>query len=143
MILWCDDCECKYYKDGQCVSEVVCIDECHECGSFESYREEKEWLTPFWKRMLDRDNNIVCRVQYYGNEFEVKGRKFYVEYKGDYASVTDGETGLACGQRHELEKRIDKIIELTPAVEPRLEDLPIATYNDKTRKFTYESGDRQ
>jgi hypothetical protein len=139
MIVWCDCQECKYNEEGQCIGEVICLDQDGECEDFESYLEEKEWQTPYWKRMLDRDNNRVCRVQYYGNEFEVKGRKFYVDFKGEYSSVTDGETGLACGRKSEIESRIDKISKAAQSVKPRLEELPIATYNDKTRKFTYES----
>lgn len=139
MIVWCDSYECKYCQEGQCEAEVIYLDEDHDCRDFESYLEEKEWQTPFWKRMLDRDNNQVCRVQYYGNEFEVKGKKFYVEYKGEYTTVTDGETGLSCGSKCELEKRIDRIIELIPTIKPPLEELPIATYNTATRKFTYKS----
>ena len=139
MIVWCDSYECKYCEEGQCKAEVIYIDEDQDCREFESYLDEKEWQTPFWKRMLDRDNNRACRVQYYGNELEVKGRKFYVDYQGECSNVTDRETGLSCGSKFELEKRIDRIIELAPTIEPKLEDLPIATYNDKTRKFTYES----
>lgn len=139
MIVWCDSYECKYCEEGQCKAEVIFIDEDNECRDFESYLEEKEWQTPFWKRMLDRDNNRVCRVQYYGKEFEVKDRKFYVESKSEYATVTDGETGLSVGTKCEIQKFIDKIIKLTLTIEPKLEDLPIATYNDKTRKFTFES----
>jgi hypothetical protein len=139
MIVWCDSYECKYCEEGQCKAEVIYIDEDHECRDFESYLEEKEWSIPFWKRMLDRDNDQICRVQYFGKEVEVKGRKFYVESKSEYATVTDGETGLSCGSRFELEKRIDRIIELTPTIEPKLEELPIATYDGETRKFIYES----
>lgn len=139
MIVWCDSYECKYCEEGQCKAEVICLDEDHDCRDYESYLEEKEWQAPYWKRMLDKKNNRVCRVKYYGNEFEVKGRKFYVDYKSEYATVTDGETGLSCGSRCEIEKRIDRIIELAPTVEPPLEELPIATYDDRTRTFTYES----
>ena len=139
MIVWCDSYECKYCEEGKCEAEVICIDEDNECRDFESYLEEKEWRTPFWKRMLDRDNNRVCRVRYYGKEFEVKDRKFYVESKSEYATVTDGETGVSVGEKCEIQKRIDKIIKLTLTIEPKLEDLPIATYNDETRKFTFKS----
>ena len=139
MIVWCDCYDCMFNREGQCGSEVLYLDEDHDCRDYESYRENEKWQTPYWKRLLDKNNNRVCRVKYYGNEFEVKGRKFYVDYKGEYASVTDGETGMHCGVRCELEKRIDRIIELAPTIEPRLEDLPIATYDSNTRTFTYES----
>lgn len=139
MIVWCDCYECRYCEEGQCQAEVVYLDEMRECREFESYFDEKEWQTPFWKRLLDKNNNRIFRVRYYGKEFEVKGRKFYVENKSNYASVTDGETGLSCGSKFEIEKRINQIIKIAPTVEPHLEEIPVATYDDKTRTFTYES----
>lgn len=139
MIVNCWNDECKYFQRGYCSLHTLTIDEDGECDSFENYRDALEWQKPFWKRMIDRDNNRICRVQYRGKEFEVKGRKFFVESNGDFADVTDAKTGLLCGQFQHIENRIDKIIEMGDVVEPLLESLPIATYDDKTRKFTYEN----
>lgn len=139
MNVWCDCYECRYCEEGECKRKVISLNEGAECMDFESYREEKDWQTPFWKRMSDKENKQICRVRYYGKEFEVKGRKFYVEYKGEHSTATDGETGLSCGEKCDIEKRIDRIIKVAKTYKPSLEELPIATYDDKTRKFTYES----
>lgn len=137
VMCWTD--ECKFALNGYCSLNELTIDEDGECGCFESYFDSPEWNTPFWKRMIDRDNNRICRVQFCGKEIEVKGRKFFVEDRSAFASVTDAKTGLRCSNLNELEDRIDKIIEIGDKVEPLLESLPIAKYDEKTRKFTYES----
>ncbi len=139
MKVYCCKDDCKYIKDNFCESEIICINDDGNCDDFESYLEEKEWQTPYWKRMLDKDNNKVCRVQYRGKKFEINGRTFFVDYKSDYAIVTDFLTGLSCGEVCRLDnKRVDAIIHAAQKVEPPLEDLPIAIYDEKTRKFSYE-----
>lgn len=139
MKVMCWNEECKYCLNGHCSLNELTIDEGCECECFESYFDDPEWQVPFWKRMIDRDNNRLCRVQFRGKEFKVKGRKFFVENRSDYALVTDAKTGLGCGTVAALEDRIDRIIEIGDKVEPLLESLPIATYDEETRKFTYES----
>ena len=131
MRIMCWNDECKYCLNGACSLNAITIGEDGDCECFESYFDDAEWKVPFWKRMLDKDNNRVCRVQYFGKEVEVKGRKFFVEYRSPLASVTDAKTGMACGGLNEIEKRFDKIIEIGDTVEPSLESLPIATYDKK------------
>jgi hypothetical protein len=139
MKVFCNRYDCQYQNEGECCAEIISIDEDGECEDYESYLDQKEWQTPYWKRMIDRNKNQMCRVKWYGQEFEFNGRKFYVDEKGDYVLVTDGATGMSVGQRRCLEERIEKIIEFAPTIEPPLEGLPIATYDQKTRTFTYES----
>lgn len=139
MKVFCNRYDCQYQNEGVCIAAIVCIDEDGECEKYESYLDKKEWQNPYWKRMIDKNNNRICRVKYYGREFELKGRKFYVDEKGECAGVTDGATGYLCGRRFCLEERIDKIIELASTITPPLEELPIATYDPDTRTFTYES----
>ena len=139
MRVFCNRYDCKYQNKGECNAEIIRLDEDGECEAYENYLDQKEWQTPYWKRMNDEKNNRVCRVKWFGQEFEVKGRKFYADEKGDYVIVTDGATGLSCGQKCYIEERIDKIIELAATIKPPLEELPIATYDFKTRTFTYES----
>jgi hypothetical protein len=74
------------------------LDEDGECEDFEDYRNDTEWQTPFWKRMLDRERNREVRVQYKGKEFETGGRVFYIDSNSYFATLTDKETGLACGK---------------------------------------------
>lgn len=139
MTVWCKREECRFCLNGICKSDVIGIDEDGECEDFESYLEQAAWQKPFWKRMIDKENNIICRVLYHGLEFEIKGRKFFVDHKGEYANATDAITGLAAGNKMYLEERIDKINEVAADVKPPLEELPIAIYDEKTRKFIYEN----
>ena len=139
MKVLCNRYDCQFQNNGECCENIICLDEDGECMDYESYLEQKEWQTPYWKRMQDTKNNRICRVKYFGQEFEFRGRKFYVDERGDYAYVTDGATGMGCGMRWHLEERIDRIVEFAPKIEPPLEELPTATYDPTTRTFTYES----
>lgn len=139
MTVYCRKFDCKFCDEGTCKGEIICLDEDGECEDYESYLDQKKWQTPYWKRMRDDKNNRICRVQYYGQEFEINGRKFYVDDKSDYAIATDGATGFACGQKIYIEERFNAIVKAAASVETPLEELPIATYDPNTRTFTYES----
>lgn len=137
MIVLCHSIECKWYNGGECDRGVISLDLDNECECFESYLDEAEWQKPFWKRMIDRETKQAYRVLFHGKEIEIKGRKFFVDNNSDYAIVTDGITGLGCGQKSELETRIDLIIERCPKFDiPLLETLPIGEYDTKTGKVT-------
>lgn len=133
MMVFCEAEDCKWFKDGECCRGTISLDDYKECQDFESYLDEAEWQKPFWKRMLSKDTKEIFRVLFHGKEFEMKGLKLFVESNSDYATVTEGTTGLGVGEKHELEKKIDKVIEymskntLTP-----LEELPIGEYDKKT-----------
>lgn len=137
MDVLCETTDCRYNSVGMCVAGVIIINDGCECEQYESYRDTEEWSKPFWKRMLDRDNNCTCRVQYYGKEIEIGGRQFFIESKGEYAHTTDALTGFGCGNRAFVRERIDKIIEMANKVDTPLSELPIATFDEKTRKFSY------
>lgn len=139
MSVGCWNENCKYHEHGWCKSEHIVIGEDRDCETFEDYHEEEEWKTPFWKRMFDCDTAKNARVKFYGKEIEVHGRIFFVESKSDYATVTDKETGLSCGEFHKLdEERVKKINERAKRWCP-IEELPIAQFDSKTRKLIFET----
>ncbi len=138
VLCWKD--ECKYLTDGcVCGCAVISLDEDGECENFEDYHNDKEWQTPFWKRMLDRERNQECRVKYIGKEIETGGRIFYIESNSYYASLTDKETGLLCGTMAKLNENVDIVGKIKEAAKKytSVMDLPIAVYDEKTHKFSY------
>jgi hypothetical protein len=137
-LCWKD--ECKYLTDGSvCGRAVISLDEDGECENFEDYHDDAEWQTPFWKRMFDRERNQECRVKYIGKEIETGGRIFYIEINGYYASITDKETGLKCGDMAQFDDNVDIVGKIKEAAKKytSVMDLPIAVYDEKTRKFSY------
>ena len=87
------------------------------------------------KRLIDPKTKKIYRVLYRGKDIEVKGRKFYVDTDSSYALATDEITGLGCGQRKDLESRIDKILEnISKCNIPPLDTLPVGIYDLKTRE---------
>ena len=138
VLCWKD--ECKYLTDGSvCGCALISLDEDGECETFEDYHNDKEWQTPFWKRMLDRERNQECRVKALGKKIEVGGRTFFMESRGYYAHLTDAETGLICGDLARLNENddlVDKIKKKAEEYTPVM-DLPMAIYDAKTRKFSY------
>ena len=138
VLCWKD--ECKYLTDGSvCGCAVISLDEDGECETFEDYHNDKEWQTPFWKRMLDRERNQECRVKYIGKEIETCGRIFYIESNSYYAALTDKETGLRCGDMAQLNENVDIVGKITEAAKKytSVMELPVAEYDEKTRKFSY------
>ena len=128
-----------------CGCALISLDEDGECESFEDYHNDKEWQTPFWKRMLDRERNQECRVKYIGKEIETGGRIFYIESNSYHASLTDKETGLACGDMAQLNENVDIVGKITEAAKKftSVMELPVAEYDEKTRKFSYPSGESE
>lgn len=138
----CNADDCKYNSTGRCQAGAILLDEYFKCQEYESYLDTEEWQKPFYKRMLDntdKKNKKICRVLCYGKEINIKGRRFYVECKSEYATATDGETGYSCGELHFAKGNIDKIIQRTGEVETPLEELPIAVYDKETRRFIYDN----
>ena len=138
--IYCNNSECKYLKDGmECDRAFISLDEDGECEDFEDYHDDKEWQTPFWKRMFDRENKRECRVKALGKELEVGGRTFYVDSNSYYATLTDKETGLACGNVARLNENDDIIGKISECAKKYklVTELPIAEYDEKTHKFSY------
>lgn len=142
MNIFCRADDCRYIENGFCKRGDISISEDCECEDYESYLDTEEWKQPFWKRMLDNDNNITCRVQYFGKEIDIEGRKFFVESRSGYAHLTDAITGYGCGTRDMAEGRIAKIIEAASKVEVPLKELPKAKYDEINRVFTYVGVER-
>lgn len=142
MNIFCRVDDCRYMERGLCRRGDISINEDYECEDYESYLDTEEWKKPFWKRMRDQDNDRTCRVKYYGKEIEIKGRKFFAESKSEYARLTDAITGMGCGNLFCIEDRVDMIKERAGTVTPPLDELPIATYDENTRTFTYEGTEK-
>ncbi len=135
MTVYCQSEECRFNKNGECDRGVISLDCDNECEDFESCLDDPEWQKPFWKRFIDRKTKTIYRVLFRGKEIEVKGRKFFVDTNSDYALATDEITGMGCGQKQDLESRIEKILEnISKCNIPPLETLPIGIYDEKTRK---------
>ena len=137
MTVYCQSEECKWNKCGECDRGVISLDCDNECEDFESYLDDAEWQKPYWKRIEDRKTKRVYRVLFRGKEIEIKGLKFFVDVNSYYASATEENSGLNCGERKRLEERIEKIIEKLAKLDlPPLESLPIGEYDKKTGKVT-------
>ena len=143
--VYCNNSECKFLKNGVvCDRTNLSLNEDGECEIFEDYHNDPEWQTVFWKRMFDRERNIACRVEYVGKELEFGGRVFYVEDRQYYARLTDKETGLKVGTLADINENVDivgKIKEKAKEWSP-LMDLPIALYDEKSRKYSYPDEER-
>lgn len=137
MNIFCRVDDCRYIECGLCKRGDITISEYFECEDYESYLDTEEWRKPFWKRMLDKDNNRICRVKYYGKEIEINGRKFFAESRNGYAHLTDEITGMMAGTYDYIKENLDLIVKASSKVETPLQELPIATYDEKTRKFHY------
>lgn len=138
--VYCNNSECKYLKDGmECGRIMLNLDEDGECEDFEDYHDDKEWQTPFWKRMFDRERKKEVRVEYKGKELEVGGRIFYVDSNSYYATLTDKETGLACGNMSRFNEDADLIGKIAECAKKYalVTELPIAEYDEKSHKFSY------
>lgn len=138
MNIFCRVEDCRYIEMGLCKQSNISISEDLECEDYESYLDTEEWKKPFWKRMFDKENNKACRVRYYGKEIEIKARSFFVESRSNYAILTDAITGMSSGTIAFAEDNIARIDEAARRIEVPLNDLPIATYNEISRIFTYE-----
>ena len=136
--VYCWQEECASCEGGICTKEIISLDDEGCCESFEDCYDQERWQTPYWKRLYDRKNKRVCRVLYHGLKFEVQSRTFFVDTKSAYANATDEITGMSAGPRCYLDERVGKIIESGKNVTPILEELPIATFDEETRTFTYE-----
>lgn len=137
MTVYCQAEECRWNKDGECDRGVISLDCDNECEDFESYLNDAEWQKPYWKRLIDRETKQIYRVLFRGKEIEVKGMKFFVDTNSSYAMTTEETTGFGCGQRCDLEARIEKIIENISKINaPPLETLPIGEYDKRTRRVT-------
>ena len=136
MTVFCSVDDCKYFENGYCTAKIISISEDNECEDYESYLDTEEWQKPFYKRCQDRVTKKISRVLCHGKEIEVNGRKFFIESKSDYATVTDAVTGYGCCNRCDLEKRfydiLQKIAECN--ISP-LESLPIGRYYSGDRRI--------
>ena len=130
--------DCRYMECGFCKQGDISISEDLECEDYESYLDTEEWKKTFWKRMKDDDNKCACRVKYYGKPIEINGRIFFAESKSEYARLTDELTGYSSGTKAFIKDNFDKLLELASKVEEPLHELPIATYDEQKRVFTYQ-----
>ena len=139
MRVYCEACDCVCNSEGLCDVESISLDEDCQCRDYENYRKAKEWQSPFWKRMLDKDsNNRICRVRYYGKRIEVNERVFFVESREKYAILTDEITGMSAGSFDNIQKNFDRVVEAARKVDVPLLELPIAIYDENSRIFHYE-----
>lgn len=144
VLCWRD--ECKYLSDGSvCSCGCISIDENGECENFEDYRNDAEWRNVFWKRMFDKERKQECRVQALGKKLEIGGRAFFIESRSYHTTLTDEETGMACGSLAHLNENVDiigKIAAKAMGFIPVL-NLPIAVYDEKSRSFSYPGEERE
>jgi hypothetical protein len=89
--------------------------------------------------MWDRERKQEVRVEYKGKELEVGGRIFYVDSNSYYATLTDKETGLACGNMSRFNEDADLIGKIAECAKKYalVTELPIAVYDEKSHKFSY------
>lgn len=142
MNIFCRVDDCRYQETGFCKRGDISINEAFECEDYESYLDTEEWGKPFWKRMLDKDNDRICRVKYYGKEIEIEGRNFFADTRSEYALLTEALTGMRCGTIDYVRNNFAQVVESANKVDIPLQSLPIATYDENTRTFTYEETEK-
>lgn len=137
--VWCESEDCKWNKNGECDRGVISLDCDNECSDFESYLDTEEWQKPFYKRCQDRKTKKIFRVLCHGKEIELNGRKFFIESKSDYATVTDAVTGYGCCNRCDLEKRFYDIVKkIAESNISPLEALPLGEIRERGRIVSVE-----
>lgn len=128
-MICCRSDDCKWNEDGWCNKGVISISEDNECEDYESYLDTEEWQQPFYKRCQDKVTKKIFRVLFRGKEIEVNGRKFFIESKSAFATVTDKITGYGCCNRCDLEARFESILKKANELNiPPLESLPLGRY---------------
>ena len=46
--VWCYNEECKYLKDNECMADMIELDEYGACGTFENYKDDKEYKAEYF-----------------------------------------------------------------------------------------------
>lgn len=137
MTVFCENDSCRWNENFNCCRSVISLDCDGQCEDYEDYRNDKEWQTPYWKRLMCRDSKQAVRCLFHGKEIEIGGIKFFVDVRGDYAYATEKTTGFTACRVGELENRIEKIrLSIEKCDFPPLDTLPIGEYDKKTGKVS-------
>ncbi len=139
MKVYCRSDDCKWFEDRYCTADVITLSEGNECEDYESYLDTAEWRKPFYKRCKCKETKQIYRVLFYGKEIELNGRKFFIESKSNYATVTDAVTGYGCCDRCDLEERFYNILQkIAESNISPLESLPLGEFRERGRIVSVE-----
>lgn len=135
MTVHCFNDECVYYKNGACTaSEIFISDE--GCDSIIPYTDTKEYQSEYWARVITEDKKTNGRALKHGKRIIVNGREFFTEsdtrVDDHYIFVTDGRTGLGCGNLSFLKKNWEKYDEMASKF-GNVADLPLCEYDTVKR----------
>lgn len=53
--VWCYNEECKYLKDNECMADMIELDEYGACGTFENYKDDKEYKAEYFIAVNTKD----------------------------------------------------------------------------------------
>ena len=53
--VWCYNEECKYLKGNECMADMIELDEYDACGTFENYKDDKEYKAEYFIAVNTKD----------------------------------------------------------------------------------------
>jgi hypothetical protein len=117
--LFCDNADCLFCdpNDYFCTAQVVQIDCCGECKTYEEY-ESHEPKELYWKRCFYPKTRTIQRKAAYGYRIVVDGVTFFTDadsrYKDCHRYVTEGKSGVLCGTLADAKEDISYIKKMIP-----------------------------
>lgn len=135
--VWCYNEECKYLKDNECMADMIELDEYGACGTFENYKDDKEYKAEYFIAVNTKDKRHG-RAAKRGKKITINGIEFFTDsppLEGENAIyITHARTGLACGTVELVKKHWEQFIKAQEKVAD-INTLPLAEYDEKTRKY--------
>lgn len=135
--VWCYNEECKYLKDNECMADMIELDEYGACGTFENYKDDKEYKAEYFIAVNTKDKRHG-RAAKRGKKITINGNEFFTDsptLEGENAIyITHARTGLACGTVELVKKHWEQFIKAQEKVAD-INTLPLAEYDEKTRKY--------
>lgn len=132
--VFCDNYDCAYcdINHDHCTLDMVFIDGCGDCASYEEY-QDKSPKFEFWKCCFDRKTNEKYRKKCFGRKIEIDGLTFYTEvnerYTEDLTNITEEKTGLLCNSITYAKGNIEKIKHYISTL-PNVLEFPIREENE-------------
>lgn len=88
--VWCYNEECKCLKDNECMADMIELDEYGACGTFENYKDDKEYKAEYFIAVNTKDKGTgepqreerklqLTELNFYRLS-ATRGRKRYIHY---------------------------------------------------------------
>lgn len=135
--VWCYNEECKYLKGNECMADMIELDEYDACGTFENYKDDKEYKAEYFIAVNTKDKRHG-RAAKRGKKITINGIEFFTDsppLEGENAIyITHARTGLTCGTVELVKKHWEQFIKAQEKVAD-INTLPLAEYDEKSRKY--------